>query len=426
MRGSLLYHGVLSAIGLLGICGPVVGVDQPDPALSLGSPISRDKSTIPEWDKLGTVIVEVDRVFLTTPGEKGQTGAIWTRNTNPYTTWVTELTFRASGGERPGGGLAIWYTAQKEQGPIYGSRDLWDGLGIFIDSMGGQGNVRGHLNDGTINYATLPEPKSQAFAQCPLRYRNTGSMVSVKLSVGPRQLLIEVDGRVCFETNKIALPHNYYLGISAASYDNPDSFEVFSFKTTGSDVAPVIQTPKQEIGPDQPSARQQRPDQHQQPHVVNDETVKELVSSGRLVALEKAVESTVEKVNSLREEIESLHSLKPLLERLDQRLGRIESTVSKTEAQFHGATANMHESTKQNIAAEITRLTEKLDAVDHVIREHTSSLVGTIPDTIHEAIKKGGPSVWAAVFVLIAIQAGIAVAYLFYRKRRADYHPKYL
>ncbi|KAK9389678.1 concanavalin A-like lectin/glucanase domain-containing protein [Lipomyces mesembrius] len=418
MRGSPLYHGVLGAIALLGNCVAVVATDQPSPSLSLGTPISRDKHTIPEWDKLGAVTVEADRVFLTAPGEKGQSGAIWTQNINSYETWVTELTFRASGGERPGGGLAIWYTAQKEQGPIYGSRDFWDGLGIFIDSMGGQGNVRGHLNDGTISYATLPEPQTQAFAQCLLRYRNTGSMVSLRLTVGPRRLEVEVDGRVCFETNKIALPPNYYLGVSAASYDNPDSFELFSFKTTGSGVDQSNPRHKQIPRPDQP--REQRPDHDEK----SAETIKEL--SDRLVALQRTAESNVEKINSLSDEVESLHSLKPLLERLDQRLGRIESVVSRTEAQFHGATANMHESTKQNIAAEITRLTEKLDAVDHVIREHTSSLIGTIPDTIHEVVTKSGPSVWAAAFVFIAIQGGLAIGYLIYKKRRADYHPKYL
>ncbi|KAK9328734.1 concanavalin A-like lectin/glucanase domain-containing protein [Lipomyces starkeyi] len=421
MRGSPLYHGVLGVIALLGTCAPVVATDQLNPLLSLGTPISRDKHTIPEeWDKLGAVTVEADRVFLTAPGEKGQSGAIWTHNTNSYATWVTELTFRASGGERPGGGLAIWYTAQKEQGPIYGSRDFWDGLGIFIDSMGGQGNVRGHLNDGTISYAALPEPQTQAFAQCLLRYRNTGSMVSLRLTVGPRLLQVEVDGRVCFETNKVALPPNYYLGVSAASYDNPDSFELFSFKTTGSGVAQSNPGPKQPTRPDQQTPREERPDHDEK----SAETIKEL--SDRLVALQRTAESNLEKINSLSDEVESLHSLKPLLERLDQRLGRIESVVSRTEAQFHGATANMHESTKQNIAAEITRLTEKLDSVDHVIREHTSSLIGTIPDTIHEAVTKGGPSIWAAAFVFIAIQGGLVIGYLIYKKRRADYHPKYL
>ncbi|KAK9241295.1 concanavalin A-like lectin/glucanase domain-containing protein [Lipomyces kononenkoae] len=417
MRGAPLYHGVLGVVALLGICRSVLAVDQANPLLSLSTPISRDKQSIPEWDKLGAVIVETDRVFLTAPGEQGQSGAIWTRNSNSYVTWVTELTFRVSGGERPGGGLAIWYTAQKEQGPIYGSRDFWDGLGIFIDSMGGQGNVRGHLNDGTINYAGLPEPQAQAFAQCALRYRNTGSMVSLRLTVGSRLLKVEVDGRACFETNQVALPPNYYLGVSAASYDRPDTFELFTFKTTGSGVA-ESKPPKMQT------------DRNQQPYIVQDdksaETIKELVSSDRLAALQRTAEANVEKIKSLSEDVESLHSIKPLLERLDQRLGRIESIVSRTEAQFHGATANMHESTKQNIAAEITRLTEKLDAVDHVIRDHTSSLIGTIPESIHEAVKKGGPSIWAAAFVFIAIQGGLVLGYLIYKKRRDDYHPKYL
>lgn len=104
----------------------------------------------------------------------------------------------------------------------------------------------------------------------------------------------------------------------------------------------------------------------------------------------------------------------------------MESVVGRTEAQFHGATANMHESTKQNIASEITRLTEKLDKIDSLFKEHTTSLVGTLPDTISEAITKGGSSIWFVLLVFILIQGGIVTAYVIYKKRRDGFHPKYL
>lgn len=106
--------------------------------------------------------------------------------------------------------------------------------------------------------------------------------------------------------------------------------------------------------------------------------------------------------------------------------GRIESTVSKTEAQFHGAAANMHESTRHSISIEISRLSDRLDTFDKMMKEHTISLVGSLPETIASALTKGGPSIWAATLVLIAVQLALVGAYLYYRKKDREYHPKYL
>lgn len=54
---------------------------------------------------------------------------------------------------------------------------------------------------------------------------------------------VEVDGSLCFESHKIKLPLGYYFGITAASAENPDSFEVFKFVTTTESATPDIQDP---------------------------------------------------------------------------------------------------------------------------------------------------------------------------------------
>jgi mannose-binding lectin 1 len=54
---------------------------------------------------------------------------------------------------------------------------------------------------------------------------------------------VDVDGNLCFESNKIRLPLGYNFGISAASAENPDSFEVFKFVTTTESHTPDIQDP---------------------------------------------------------------------------------------------------------------------------------------------------------------------------------------
>lgn len=53
---------------------------------------------------------------------------------------------------------AIWYTAEKgKEGPVFGSNDQWNGLGLFFDSFDNDGlknnpYVLAMLNDGTKVY----------------------------------------------------------------------------------------------------------------------------------------------------------------------------------------------------------------------------------------------------------------------------------
>jgi lectin, mannose-binding 1 len=54
---------------------------------------------------------------------------------------------------------------------------------------------------------------------------------------------VDVDGKLCFESSKIRLPLGYNFGITAASAENPDSFEIFKFVTTTESHTPDVQDP---------------------------------------------------------------------------------------------------------------------------------------------------------------------------------------
>jgi hypothetical protein len=56
---------------------------------------------------------------------------------------------------------------------------------------------------------------------------------------------VSVDGTLCFESDKIKLPLGYNFGITAASAENPDSFEIMQFVTTTEQHTPDIQDPNQ-------------------------------------------------------------------------------------------------------------------------------------------------------------------------------------
>lgn len=80
----------------------------------------------------------------------------------------------------------------------------WDGLAIVVDSLeSGQGSVRAYLNDGTKDYAATPRSQSLAFAHCEFGYRNRGVISKLAVRYERSVVKVEVDGRSCFEVDKV-------------------------------------------------------------------------------------------------------------------------------------------------------------------------------------------------------------------------------
>ncbi|EGW06502.1 Protein ERGIC-53 [Cricetulus griseus] len=75
------------------------------------------------------------------PSLKSQRGSVWTKTKAAFENWEVEVTFRVTGRGRIGAdGLAIWYTEnQGLDGPVFGSADMWNGVGIFFDSFDNDG-----------------------------------------------------------------------------------------------------------------------------------------------------------------------------------------------------------------------------------------------------------------------------------------------
>lgn len=84
-------------------------------------------------------------------------GAIWSKQPITFDWWEIDLVFRISGRSRIGAdGLAFWYTTAKGayNGTVFGSSDLWTGLGIFFDSFDNDNKhnnpyIMAVINDGT-------------------------------------------------------------------------------------------------------------------------------------------------------------------------------------------------------------------------------------------------------------------------------------
>ncbi|KAK4106488.1 concanavalin A-like lectin/glucanase [Parathielavia hyrcaniae] len=172
-----------------------------------------------------------NKVILTPVAPGNQRGAVWADKSLQNQNWIADVDFRANGPERGGGNLNIWLV--RDGAHIIGSDSVYtagrfEGLALVIDQHSGSGGMlRGFLNDGTTDYKNQPNVDGLAFGHCSFSYRNLGRPTQIKLRHTETKFSVEVGGRPCFESTKISIPSGYNLGITAASAENPDSFEIF-------------------------------------------------------------------------------------------------------------------------------------------------------------------------------------------------------
>jgi mannose-binding lectin 1 len=175
-----------------------------------GQPISPNLRAIPHWDAKGLgwdIELLSDRAVLTPPWPGNRRGALWSEDPLHHAgDWTAELHFRASGMERGGGNLQLWYTreSQKNEQPasLY-TAPKFDGLVLVIDQYEGRGgSVRAFLNDGSKDFKAHHDLDQLAFGQCNYAYRNLGYFSALKIHQENGKFEVTVDGKPCFSTDK--------------------------------------------------------------------------------------------------------------------------------------------------------------------------------------------------------------------------------
>ncbi|KAJ3089783.1 hypothetical protein HK102_005510 [Quaeritorhiza haematococci] len=203
-----------------------------------------DNHTIPYFETKGNVIRTNDYVRLT-PSVPSQWGMMWSQRANTHKEWEVEFSFTAFGRSYMGGqGLAFWYTKERmEEGPVYGNRDFWNGLGILFDTADATENrytpyIYGVLNDGSKTLKDQRNYIHHAFGGCFRDYRNTPGPVWIRVVYAKQQLKVEVDLRQngkafteCFSVDSVNLPTGYYFGVSASTEQHlADDHDLYSFE----------------------------------------------------------------------------------------------------------------------------------------------------------------------------------------------------
>ena len=209
--------------------------------------ISPDLRSIPHFDVVGVddykPQVLSDRVILTPPYPGSKRGALWSTSPMGHSgDWTAELDFRATGMERGGGNLQLWYTkesqAHDKPSSLY-TAPKFDGLVLVVDQYEGHGgSVRGFLNDGTKDFKSHPDPDQLAFGKCDHAYRNRGHLSTIKLHHAEGFLEVIVDGESCFKTDKVRpLTHfSRYMLINSPRSSSPRT-------TTSASAPPPLRTP---------------------------------------------------------------------------------------------------------------------------------------------------------------------------------------
>ncbi|KAI1725627.1 legume-like lectin family domain-containing protein [Ditylenchus destructor] len=205
---------------------------------------------VPYFDIIGSTIVSQQQIRLTADIQSLK-GAIWNKVPNAARDWELQVNFRVHGstGSLFGDGLAIWYVHEPNQlGEVFGSKDTFRGLGIFLDTYSNHNGPHAHshpyitamVNNGTLHFDHDSDGTHTALggehSGCEAKFRNKDydTQILVRYVGDTLSIFTDVKGegiwKSCLSVDGVRLPTNYYFGVSAATGDLSDNHDVISIR----------------------------------------------------------------------------------------------------------------------------------------------------------------------------------------------------
>uniref|UniRef100_A0A914ZL46 L-type lectin-like domain-containing protein n=1 Tax=Parascaris univalens TaxID=6257 RepID=A0A914ZL46_PARUN len=217
---------------------------------SLVKPYQGTGMDIPYWDITGSTMVSGQYIRLT-PDLQSRQGGLW--NTMPVWSrdWELLVNFKVHGttGDLFGDGFAIWYVQERSQaGNVFGSKDFFRGLAIFLDTYSNHNGPHSHghpyisamVNNGSLHY---DHDKDGTHTQlggehvgCEAKFRNKEheTQILVRYVGDTLSVFTDISGagvwKECMSVNGVRLPTGYYFGMSAATGDLTDNHDIVSVK----------------------------------------------------------------------------------------------------------------------------------------------------------------------------------------------------
>ncbi|PSR94265.1 vesicular integral-membrane protein VIP36 [Coniella lustricola] len=197
------------------------------------------------YDFGGDAVVRTDAYIRLTSDRPSQTGSLWSKVPLTATNWEIEVEFKIHGkGSLFGDGFAMWLTKTRAQeGPVFGSIDNFEGLGIFFDTYKNNRPgtvfpyVMAMVGDGQTSYDKNTDGKQQEFAGCSARgMRHSAVPSKFRLTYfQDKELRLELqykkedDWILCFETfSPPSIPNVAYLGFTSETGELSDNHDIVS------------------------------------------------------------------------------------------------------------------------------------------------------------------------------------------------------
>ncbi|CDW53900.1 protein RRP5 [Trichuris trichiura] len=191
---------------------------------------------------------EMIRLTSDDPSRQGQ---LW--NTVPVMVrdWELEVAFAVRGktGTLYGDGIAIWYTKDPGQpGPVFGSKDFFKGLAVFLDTYTNHPEAHNHAHpyvSAMVNNGSLHYDHDRDGTHTQLGGHEKGCTSYFRNKDYPTRILVRYVGEIlsvytdvknegiwdhCFTVPNVILPLNYHFGFSAATGDLSDNHDIIGVR----------------------------------------------------------------------------------------------------------------------------------------------------------------------------------------------------
>ncbi|MCJ1482859.1 hypothetical protein MMC06_003025 [Schaereria dolodes] len=393
--------------------------------------ISPNKFGVPGWHLSGEQYTPQqlsDKVVLTPPYPGNRRGALWAEASVAQSEWTADFEFRATGPERGGGNLQLWYAkggrSQVGTSSIY-TIGKFDGMVLVVDTYGGRGgSIRGFLNDGNTDFKNHHAVDSLAFGHCDYPYRNLGRPSHIQIKQEGNSFEVKVDDRPCFQSDKIKLPTDYHFGISAASAETPDTFEVFKFLLTTT-TAYAREEPRRNP-PSIPQQQQQQPvGQMEQPQQQNPNQPVQDTPASSITSQDAQFTDLHDRIQKMSHSIDNLfREFSKLASQAEQRHAEMMRKSSSSD-QLGGVKEKL-DSMERTLNAVQRDVGGKFDKLHNSLKDSHNNILEGLPQTMTQIVSTGSPRMGRFIFIVIVFQLLLAGSYIVYKRRRANGPKKYL
>ncbi|KAJ3012422.1 hypothetical protein HKX48_006291 [Thoreauomyces humboldtii] len=220
---------------------------------SLQAPYIEENLSNRWWDFAGDAYVEVNNYVRLTPDAPSKNGRLWGKHAFTNPSWSVDFLFKIHGSPSSlhGDGLAFWYTKQKDtEGPVFGSMDKFEGLGVFFDTYANARHrnsfprINAMLGDGKTSYDHDHDGVAGEIGACEVDFRMQEAPTWARIKYVRENKRLEVWHHLsglhpergwvqCFAVDDIVLPESGYLGFSAHTGGVSDIHDIITVKTNG-------------------------------------------------------------------------------------------------------------------------------------------------------------------------------------------------